>query len=631
MSSVFSHYVEEDANSLKRNILKSCQETLKDDIKIDLQTTLDDWKKENKKIKPSELLEIGKAFLFDFDFEDPDGRCVSWYEDYKNSVCNQIDNFFKDFKEGLLSGSVDKKIMHEASGLIQDYNDLIQGTQRFENFKKLLELMGEELYAELENRLSNLVTDSAFYNYLHDERGMAEASCRSYVSAIRSAEGYAKANGFVTYKIYDCSSSEAVQITQSLLRDAGFIEFNTQQHNRFSAAFAKFAEFAGQTSLFWNGHSKKQSTIEKQEPSDYDKEKFKQTLLNRYRNGMLFDSIDFENFRETYETLFDESLQFNDAELEERLMYCGIYYKNRLFPAEGIIDNCTNEKLFSYIDGSFLSGKKFLYYKAIFEDLSDAFVSCYALSDEKMLAAYIEFTAEKGRYYFFSDYMSKEKDVSVNHTAEVEEYLLSAGKPMSTEDVCDALSHIPREQIVRIITFDNRFLRNAKGEYFHVGIFEVTDYELERIAGIINEYIQQNEYTIWTDVWNEIQEKMPVFLENNLYLSWLGIRNVLAQRFAGRFNFNGAVISMPKDQYAMRDIYQLYAKHHAEFTADNIYCLSKELDTVIYFDALAKVSVRVSHDLFVSKDRIHFDIDAIDRAIGSFISKDYIRIREIDS
>ena len=51
MSSVFSHYVEEDANSLKRNILKSCQETLKDDIKIDLQTTLDDWKKENKKIK----------------------------------------------------------------------------------------------------------------------------------------------------------------------------------------------------------------------------------------------------------------------------------------------------------------------------------------------------------------------------------------------------------------------------------------------------------------------------------------------------------------------------------------------------------------------------------------------------
>ena len=166
---------------------------------------------------------------------------------------------------------------------------------------------------------------------------------------------------------------------------------------------------------------------------------------------------------------------------------------------------------------------------------------------------------------------------------------------------------------------------------FHVDIFEVSDAELERIAGIINEYIQQDEYAIWTDVWNEIREKMPLFLENNLYLSWLGIRNVLAQRFAGRFNFESAVISMPKDRYAMRDIYQLYAKHHAEFTADDIYYLSKELDTVIYYDALADVSVRVSHDLFVSKDMIRFDIDSIDKAIGSFISKDYIRIRDIDS
>ena len=61
------------------------------------------------------------------------------------------------------------------------------------------------------------------------------------------------------------------------------------------------------------------------------------------------------------------------------------------------------------------------------------------------------------------------------------------------------------------------------------------------------------------------------------------------------------------------------------------YILSKELDTVIYFDALSEVSVRVSHDLFVSKKRINFDVDSVDKVIESFMSKDYIRIREIDS
>jgi hypothetical protein len=367
------------------------------------------------------------------------------------------------------------------------------------------------------------------------------------------------------------------------------------------------------------------------EPDDYSKGRFIEVLMQRYRNGMMFDSIDFDIFRETYEMLFEEQLTFDDSALEARLRNCGILYKDRLFPADGIIDPETRKKLFEYIDGCFASGKTVLYYKAIFADLASELASCYTLADEEMLRAYIEYTAEKGKYYLTEKYLSVEKNVVVDHNAEVADYLLSAGKPMSTDNVCDTLSHIPGEQIRRIITTDTRFLRNSKGEYFHEDIFEISEAELEEIAEIINEFIQQNEYAIWTDMWNEIQDKMPEFLENNLYLSGLGIRNVLAKHLDGRFNFEGAVISMPKDRYAMRDIYQLYAKHHAEFTANDIYNLSRELDTVIYFEPLAEVSVRVSLNRFVSKELIQFDVDAVDKAIGSFVSKEYIRIREIDS
>lgn len=371
--------------------------------------------------------------------------------------------------------------------------------------------------------------------------------------------------------------------------------------------------------------------IEKVQPKDFDKSKFEITLLRRYRNGMQFDSIDFENFREMYDALFDETLTFDDEALEERLRYCGVLYKDRLFPAEGIIDNNTKETLFAYIDNCFSTGKSVLYYKAIYQDLSDAFASCFTLADEKMLKAYIEYSAEKDKYYYFSDYMSVDRNVKIDHTEEIEEYFLSAGKPMRLDDVFSTLSHIPQERVDRIIKTDSRFLRNSKGEYFHTDIFEITDDELENIAEIIESFISEDEYAIWTNVWNMIQDKFPLFVENNLYLSGLGIRNAIEQRFSGRFRFEGAVISLPKDSFSMRDVYQLYAKHHAEFTADEIYILSKELDTVIYFDALSEVSVRVSHDLFVSKKRINFDVDSVDKVIESFMSKDYIRIREIDS
>ena len=92
----------------------------------------------------------------------------------------------------------------------------------------------------------------------------------------------------------------------------------------------------------------------------------------RYRNGITFDSIDFDNFRETYEDLYDSSIDADDDTLEKQLRLCGVFYNNRLFPAEGIMDDETREKLFTYIENSFSSGKKVLYYKAVFEDLADA-------------------------------------------------------------------------------------------------------------------------------------------------------------------------------------------------------------------------------------------------------------------
>mgnify|MGYP000576867796 CR=1 FL=1 len=57
------------------------------------------------------------------------------------------------------------------------------------------------------------------------------------------------------------------------------------------------------------------------------------------------------------------------------------------------------------------------------------------------------------------------------------------------------------------------------------------------IAEIIDGFISEDEYAIWTNVWNMIQDKFPLFVENNLYLSGLGIRNAIEQRFSGRFRF----------------------------------------------------------------------------------------------
>lgn len=379
------------------------------------------------------------------------------------------------------------------------------------------------------------ISDSAFYDYLDKTLCMAEPTCRSYVSAIRSAEKYAKDYGFTSYRIYDVTTSDAVALLNALMKDDGFAAYNIRQHNRFRAAFTKFAEMAGQSIAVKKTGAQLQNIPQEQPIAPFDKEKYIEILMCRYRNGITFDSIDFDNFRETYEDLYDSSIDADDDTLEQQLRLCGVFYNNRLFPAEGIMDDETREKLFTYIENSFSSGKKVLYYKAVFEDLADAFANCYSLADEHMLRVFIEFTADPDKYYFFKDYMSVEANVKIDDTAEVEDFLLSAGKPMKVEDVCTALTHIPKERVDSIIKFDSRFRRNAKGEYFHADIFEISEPELEKIAAIIDGSIAENGYAIWTDIWNIIQETMPVFLENNLYLSALGVRNAISAHYLGKF------------------------------------------------------------------------------------------------
>ena len=275
-----------------------------------------------------------------------------------------------------------------------------------------------------------IISDSAFYDYLDKTLGMAEPTCRSYVSAIRSAEKYAKDYGFASYRIYDVNASDAVALLNALMSDDGFAAYNIRQHNRFRASFTKFAEMANQSIVINKSVIQPQEKSQGQTVAVFDREKYIEILMRRYRNGITFDSIDFDNFREIYEELYDSRLDVNDDTLEKQLRLCGVFYNNRLFPAEGIMDDETKEKLFTYIESSFSSGKKALYYKAVFEDLADTFANCYTLTDERMLRVFIEFTADSGKYYFFKDYMSAEADVKIDDTAEVEDFLLSAGKPM---------------------------------------------------------------------------------------------------------------------------------------------------------------------------------------------------------
>ena len=64
---------------------------------------------------------------------------------------------------------------------------------------------------------------------------MAIPTCRSYVSAVNTAEQYAIDNEFVNCRLYSDNYHEAKATADELFSNKFFMEYNDKQHNRFRA------------------------------------------------------------------------------------------------------------------------------------------------------------------------------------------------------------------------------------------------------------------------------------------------------------------------------------------------------------------------------------------------------------
>lgn len=125
---------------------------------------------------------------------------------------------------------------------------------------------------------------------------------------------------------------------------------------------------------------------------------------------------------------------------------------------------------------------------------------------------------------------------------------------------------------------------------------------------------------------------MPLFIENNIYLSSVGIRNAISKKLSGRFNFDSEVICTKGQSLNMAAVYRLYGQHHAPFSDEEIYEFAREVSgKVIYFDSLSETTVRTSKNLFVPKGDIEFDVEVVDNALATYLPSGYMLIRDIDS
>ena len=196
-------------------------------------------------------------------------------------------------------------------------------------------------------RIKNNANGEAFFNWLNNEQGMAIPTCRSYVSAVNTAEQYAIDNEFVNCRLYSDNYHEAKATADELFSNKFFMEYNDKQHNRFRAGINKLLLYISSS-----GNTIVTPTI------SINIEPFTEILIEKFSKGYRINSpLELRKFKKYWEKYHDSMIDMDDDNITKCIQQCGIIHEEKVYIPEKILDEDTRMKLFSFINDNFQSGK----------------------------------------------------------------------------------------------------------------------------------------------------------------------------------------------------------------------------------------------------------------------------------
>jgi hypothetical protein len=469
---------------------------------------------------------------------------------------------------------------------------------------------------------ASVIGERLFADYLKNTLHLSGSTSRGYASAIRGCERFALEHEYSIFQIYGIDPQKARSNLNIILNDPEFISFNRDQHNRFKVAIAKYEQFLDAN----------EEATEINDTSIADKvhnnEEYESVLEKYFSKGFRLDSaIEIKRFRKCFESIHEKQLEDSDDQIEQTIKGMSLIYENRAYLPKMMLSPEVKEKLFAFIKENFNDGKKSIYFQAIFSAFSSEFLDCH-IYDADMLRIYLT-QVNDGSFYVKKNSITLDPWDSATPQDEIRAYLKQSDKPVTYEELYNALPHLPKEKIRQVLGMNTEFVNNGVGCYFHQSCLRVTEEEMENISKIINSVIQEKKFISGTELYQDVKAKYPYIMDNNTEISIYGFRDAIKYRLKEQFSFNGNIISRKGEALTMQDVFADFCKSKDSFTLNELSTLAKEMGSPIYFNPVYDNSLRISETEFVSKDRAQFHIEESDDAIDRICTGKYIGIKKI--
>lgn len=477
-------------------------------------------------------------------------------------------------------------------------------------------------HSMLVNAPTSAACEAEFLAYLQNTAKLADKTCVSYVSSIRSAERYAIDNGYLSYSLFNEDKEKIIATASELYSDSDFISYNDNQHNRFSAAINKLLEFIGadipeKAAASLGKRHDNQITA----PAEANSE-IVAVLKQHYEYGFKYDSIrELMRFRQFADEM-GITLPEEDEALKTSILSSGTVIDDKVY--------CKNDDMLQelqrIVDDILSSGAVVIYYESLFENKQEWMKSHVIISPD-MLKEYLQHNISGCS--FSKKFMVKGSRCSEKDAVTDELKRIWGAHPVeSVYRLSDRLPYIPIGNIWRVISGNDLFVLSSEGEYLFIDRFRITKDKEEDILDFVDEICEENGFASLCDV------PLGSIEEENYELTQTAIYNAIYKKvLSGKYHLNGKILTKEKSELDAVMLLKQYIKDKDECTfdevADKVVELTGGINRQYAFQALYDDMVRVDKNRFVANRLVNFSIDEIDTVLAGFITDNFRAIRDV--
>ena len=472
------------------------------------------------------------------------------------------------------------------------------------------------------NAPTSTACEAEFLAYLQNTAKLADKTCVSYVSSIRSAERYAIDNGYLSYSLFNEDKEKIIATASELYSDPDFISYNDNQHNRFSAAINKLLEFIGadipeKAAASLGKRNDNQITA----PAEANSE-IVAVLKQHYEYGFKYDSIrELMRFRQFADEM-GITLPEEDEALKASILSSGTVIDDKVYCKS---DDMLQE-LQRIVDDILSSGAVVIYYESLFENKQE-WMESHVITSPDMLKEYLQYNISGCS--FSKKFMVKGSRCSEKDAVTDELKRIWGAHPVeSVYRLSDRLPYIPIGNIWRVISGNDLFVLASEGEYLFIDRFRITKDEEEDILDFVDEICEENGFASLCDV------PLGSIEEENYELTQTAIYNAIYKKvLSGKYHLNGKILTKEKSELDAVMLLKQYIKDKDECTfdevADKVVELTGGINRQYAFQALYDDMVRVDKNRFVANRLVNFSIDEIDTVLAGFVTDNFCAIRDV--